>query len=109
MFKAKYASVFDGDANWKKVRVASGLTYAWDMGSTYVQNPPYFEGMKKEPEPIKDIMGARILGQFLEFDHHRPHLARRLDPGEEPRGTISDRASGAPDRLQPIRHASRQP
>ena len=75
MFKTKYASVFDGDANWKKVSVASGLTYAWDMGSTYVQNPPYFEGMKKEPEPIKDIMGARILGQFLDSittDHISP-------------------------------------
>jgi aconitate hydratase len=75
MFKTKYASVFDGDANWKKVRVASGLTYAWDMGSTYVQNPPYFAGMKKEPEPIKDIIGARILGEFLDSittDHISP-------------------------------------
>ncbi len=75
MFKAKYASVFEGDANWKKVKVKSGLTYAWDMGSTYVQNPPYFEGMKMEPEPIKDILGARILGEFLDSlttDHISP-------------------------------------
>jgi aconitate hydratase len=75
MFKTKYASVFDGDANWRKVRAPGGLTYAWDMGSTYVQNPPYFEGMKKEPEPIKDVIGARILGLFLDSittDHISP-------------------------------------
>ena len=50
MFKTKYASVFDGDANWRKVKVPAGLTYAWDMGSTYVQNPPYFEGMTIDAE-----------------------------------------------------------
>src|SRR5262249_31738322 len=55
MFKTKYASVFDGDANWRKVKAPSGLTYAWDMGSTYVQNPPYFEGLTKEPAPVADI------------------------------------------------------
>ena len=86
-----------------------GLTYAWDMGSTYVQNPPYFEGMTNEPKPVADIENARILALFLEFDHHRPHLARRLDQGGEPGRPISDRASGAPGRLQPVRHAARQP
>jgi aconitate hydratase len=75
MFKTKYASVFDGDANWRKVKAPAGLTYAWDMGSTYVQNPPYFEGIQKEPAPIKDIVGARILGEFLDSittDHISP-------------------------------------
>ena len=62
MFKTKYASVFDGDANWRKVKAPAGLTYAWDMGSTYVQNPPYFEGMTMTPKPVADIEDARILG-----------------------------------------------
>ncbi len=75
MFKSKYAEVFDGDANWRKVKVPAGLTYAWDMGSTYVQNPPYFEGMTMEPKPIVDIENARILGLFLDSittDHISP-------------------------------------
>jgi aconitate hydratase len=75
MFKTRYAEVFDGDANWRKVRVPAGLTYAWDMGSTYVQNPPYFEGMTMEPKPIVDIENARILGLFLDSittDHISP-------------------------------------
>jgi aconitate hydratase len=75
MFKTKYAGVFDGDANWRKVKVASGLTYEWDMGSTYVQNPPYFEGITMEPAPVADIVEARILGLFLDSittDHISP-------------------------------------
>ncbi len=75
MFKTKYASVFDGDANWRKVKVPAGLTYAWDMGSTYVQNPPYFEGLTKTPAPVRDIDDARILALFLDSittDHISP-------------------------------------
>ena len=108
MFKTKYASVFDGDANWRKVRAPAGPAYAWDMGSTYVQNPPYFEGMTMTPKPIEDIVDARILGLFLEFDHDRPYFAGGFDPPEQPGGPISARASGSPGRLQPIRHPSRQ-
>ena len=88
--RRKYAEVFDGDANWRKVKVPAGLTYAWDMGSTYVQNPPYFDGMTMEPKPVQDIENARILGLFLDFDHHRPHLAGGLDPRRRARpGNIS--------------------
>jgi aconitate hydratase A / 2-methylisocitrate dehydratase len=75
MFKTKYASVFDGDANWRKVKAPAGLTYAWDMGSTYVQNPPYFEGLTKTPVPVTDIENARILALFLDSittDHISP-------------------------------------
>src|SRR5271154_3549729 len=75
MFKTKYSSVFDGDANWKKVKAPSGPAYAWDMGSTYVQHPPYFEGMTMTPEPIEDVVDARILGLFLDSittDHISP-------------------------------------
>ena len=75
MFKEKYASVFDGDANWRKVKIPAGGVYAWDIGSTYVRNPPYFEGLTKEPKPVKDIVNARILGLFLNSittDHISP-------------------------------------
>ncbi|MGD1036214.1 MAG: aconitate hydratase AcnA [Roseiarcus sp.] len=75
MFKTKYAKVFDGDVNWRKVRARAGLTYAWDMGSTYVQNPPYFEGMTMAPKPVEDIENARILALFLDSittDHISP-------------------------------------
>jgi aconitate hydratase len=75
MFKTKYSEVFDGDANWKKVKAPSGPAYAWDMGSTYVQNPPYFDGIAMTPKPVEDIVGARILGLFLDSittDHISP-------------------------------------
>ena len=75
VFKSRYADVFEGDKNWGKVKAPAGQTYKWDMGSTYVQNPPYFTGMKKEPEPVKDIEGARILALFgdkITTDHISP-------------------------------------
>jgi aconitate hydratase len=75
IFKTRYANVFEGDAHWKKVRVPEGGTYRWDMGSTYVQNPPYFEGIKKKPEPVTDIVNARILALFgdkITTDHISP-------------------------------------
>ena len=75
LFRTKYADVFAGDEHWKKIPVEGGLTYAWTSGSTYVQNPPYFEGMHREPEPVTDIVGARVLGLFLDSittDHISP-------------------------------------
>jgi aconitate hydratase len=75
LFKSRYADVFGGDANWKGVEVTEAETFAWDAGSTYVQNPPYFEGMTKTPDSITDIEGARILGLFLDSittDHISP-------------------------------------
>ena len=75
MFAARYSDVFKGDKNWQAIKVAGGQTYAWEMGSTYVQNPPYFEGLKMEPEPVTDIVEARILGIFgdsITTDHISP-------------------------------------
>ena len=75
IFAKKYADVFKGDANWRKIAVKGGLTYEWDDRSTYVQNPPYFEGMEKRQRPIEDIVDARILGLFLDSittDHISP-------------------------------------
>jgi aconitate hydratase len=75
LFKTRYADVFTGDANWRSVSVTPGLTFEWDIGSTYVQNPPYFEDMKKEPAAVEDIVSARVLGLFLDSittDHISP-------------------------------------
>jgi aconitate hydratase len=75
VFKSRYADVFAGDAHWRKVKVPDGETYKWDMGSTYVQNPPYFEGLTKEPVPVTDIVDARILALFgdkITTDHISP-------------------------------------
>jgi aconitate hydratase len=74
-FKVRYADVFKGDANWKKVKVAKGETYRWDMGSTYVQNPPYFDGMTTAPKKVEEISKARILALFgdsITTDHISP-------------------------------------
>jgi aconitate hydratase len=75
MFTRKYGNVFKGDANWRKISVQGGLTYPWDAKSTYVQNPPYFAGMARRPEPPTDIVDARVLGLFLDSittDHISP-------------------------------------
>ncbi len=75
MFAARYKDVFKGDKNWQAIKVAGGQTYAWEMGSTYVQNPPYFEGLTMTPEPVSDIIEARILGIFgdsITTDHISP-------------------------------------
>jgi len=75
MFARKYANVFKGDASWRKIAVKGGLTFKWDDRSTYVQNPPYFEGMQKRSQPIEDIVDARVLGLFLDSittDHISP-------------------------------------
>ncbi|GJE10714.1 aconitate hydratase AcnA [Methylobacterium longum] len=75
LFKSRYADVFGGDQNWKDVEVTEAETFAWNPGSTYVQNPPYFVGMEKTPKPVEDIAEARILGLFLDSittDHISP-------------------------------------
>ena len=75
IFKKRYGDVFKGDTNWRKIKTVESETYRWNMSSTYVQNPPYFEGMKKEPEPIVDVVDARILAMFgdkITTDHISP-------------------------------------
>jgi len=74
-FQSKYADVFKGDEKWQSVEVNGGETYDWPATSTYVQNPPYFQGMGKEPGTISNIEGARvlaILGDMVTTDHISP-------------------------------------
>ena len=79
MFKAQYSNVFHGDDNWRSLPVPEGDLYAWDADSTYVKNPPFFDGMTLTPPGIRPINGARAARHVRRFDHHRSHLARRLD------------------------------
>jgi aconitate hydratase len=75
MFAERYGDVFKGDKQWQAIEISGGETYAWDPGSTYVQNPPYFEGMSMTPSPVNDIIEARILGVFgdsITTDHISP-------------------------------------
>jgi aconitate hydratase len=74
-FAMRYKNVFTGDAQWRKIKVTKGLTYDWDGQSTYVANPPYFEGLTTTPTPVKDVVNARVLGLFLDSittDHISP-------------------------------------
>ena len=75
MFARGYEGVFDGDDRWKALSTPAGDTFAWDPKSTYVRKPPYFDGMKATPEPVKDITGARVLlklGDSVTTDHISP-------------------------------------
>ena len=75
MFKTSYGRVFDGDANWKGIKSPQGKTYTWDDDSTYVKNPPYFEGMTLKTGTPTDIRGARVLaslGDSVTTDHISP-------------------------------------
>src|SRR5690606_22322080 len=58
MFEARYADVYKGDAHWQAIDVTGSDTYQWRAGSTYIANPPYFEGMTMKPAPVTDVVGA---------------------------------------------------
>ncbi|MEA2228263.1 MAG: aconitate hydratase, partial [Solirubrobacteraceae bacterium] len=75
MFRASYGEVFEGDERWNGLEIPTGDRFAWDDDSTYVAQPPYFEGMPPEPEAIDDISGARVLaklGDSVTTDHISP-------------------------------------
>ena len=75
MFKKDYATVFEGDHRWKSLATPTGKIFEWDAKSTYVRKPPYFDGMPKQPTPVVDIAGARvlaILGDSVTTDHISP-------------------------------------
>ncbi|GAB5378104.1 MAG: aconitate hydratase AcnA [Acuticoccus sp.] len=75
MFDNRYGDVFKGDAHWQTIKTTPSLTYNWPLQSTYVRNPPYFEGMTMEPDAISDIVDARVLALFqdsITTDHISP-------------------------------------
>jgi aconitate hydratase len=75
MFHKEYGEVFQGDATWRAMPVPEGDLFRWDDASTYVKDPPYFEGMTMQPAPVADIRGARVLavlGDSITTDHISP-------------------------------------
>ncbi|AEG48834.1 aconitate hydratase 1 [Sphingobium chlorophenolicum L-1] len=75
MFQARYANVYKGDAHWQAIDVTGSDTYKWRAGSTYVANPPYFEGLSMTPAPVTDIIEAKplaIFGDSITTDHISP-------------------------------------
>ena len=82
MFRNRYGNVYAGDAKWQGIEVTGSDTYAWPAGSTYVANPPYFEGMEMTPRPVTDIVDARplaILGDSITTDHISPAGSIKAD------------------------------
>ncbi|MDX6241860.1 MAG: aconitate hydratase, partial [Kribbellaceae bacterium] len=82
MFTKDYADVFAGDERWQSLPTPEGKTFAWDPQSTYVRKPPYFDGMAKEPSPVTDIAGARViakLGDSVTTDHISPAGSIKAD------------------------------
>lgn len=75
MFKKSYGDVFDGNPMWNKIPFPRGDSFAWEAASTYIQNPPFFENLKPQLEPLKEIRNARVLGLFgdsITTDHISP-------------------------------------
>lgn len=82
MFRTRYSNVYLGDAHWQKIAVEGSATYNWPVSSTYIANPPYFEGMTMTPAPIADIIDAKplaILGDSITTDHISPAGSIKAD------------------------------
>jgi aconitate hydratase len=87
IFTRNYASVFDGDDQWRSLPVPDGDRYAWDAASTYVALPPFFEGIAPDPSPVADVVNARVLamlGDSVTTDHISPAgtIARTSPAGD---------------------------
>ena len=75
MFSRKYGDAFTGDKEWQELPIPDGNQYDWEDNSTYIRQPPFFQGMPKDPEPIRDILGMRVLallGDSVTTDHISP-------------------------------------
>ena len=82
MFRSRYGNVYAGDAKWREIVVTGSETYQWRAGSTYIANPPYFDGMEMTPAPVADIIEARplaVLGDSITTDHISPAGSIKAD------------------------------
>ena len=100
MFRDKYAHVFDGDDRWRSLPIPTGERFVWTDDSTYIRNPPFFEGLTHDPAPPADILGARVLAVLGD--------SGGLHPRGQPGGKVLDRQGRAAVRLQFIRRPPRQ-
>ena len=94
-FQKKYAEVFTGDEKWQGVETTDSLTYDWPSSSTYVQNPPYFQGMSAEPGRDYECNWRENSGTFGRHGNDRPHFACRIIQGNNACWSLSRRSSGA--------------
>jgi hypothetical protein len=109
MYTREYAHVFAGDERWRSLPVPAGDTFAWDPASTYVRQPPFFDGLAPEPGPQAGIDGARVLallGDSITTDHISPAGGHQ---GRLARGPVPDRAWRPAAGLQLLRVPARQP
>jgi aconitate hydratase len=98
MFVKNYADVFKGDDRWRNLPTPTGNTFDWDLKSTYVRKPPYFDGMPAEPEPVTDVSGARVLallGDSVTTDHISP--AGSIKPGTPAATYLDEHGVGKKD------------
>lgn len=82
MFRTRYSNVYLGDTHWQKIAVEGSATYSWPAASTYIANPPYFEGMTMTPAPVADVIEAKplaILGDSITTDHISPAGSIKAD------------------------------
>ena len=108
MFNSSYGKVFEGDANWQNIDSSTGEIYAWEADSTYVKNPPYFDGMSKDAtagQRYQWCTGARPAGRFGDDG---PHLSRRRDRQRQPCSAIPRSKRRQTFGLQFLRLAPRQ-
>ena len=110
MFREQYATVFDGDARWRSLPMPDRRSASSGSDdSTYIRNPPFFDGLTLEPVPPADIVSARASGAARRQRHDGSHLAGRVDSGGQPGWPIPDREGRRAGRLQLVRRAARQP
>jgi aconitate hydratase len=88
MFRARYANVYAGDTHWQGIDVVGSDTYSWPTSSTYIHNPPYFEGMTMTPAPVHRHHRRQAARHPRRFDHHRPHLPAGSIKADSPAGTF---------------------
>ena len=106
---SRYADVYKGDEHWRAIEVTRRRHLcAGAAGSTYIANPPYFEGMSMTPVADRRHHRRAAAGDLRRQHHHRPHQPRRRDQGRQPGRQIPDRASGRARRLQQLRRPPRQ-
>ena len=108
-FRREYGRIFDGDERWNALPSPTGAMYAWDPGSTYVREPPFFERPRAEAAALARRRRRPVPGEGRRLDHDRPHLAGGLDQGGLAGRAVPDRARRRAAGLQQLRRAPRQP
>jgi len=108
-FRREYANVSQGDANWQGLSFPTGEVYQWEPDSTYIRKAPYFDGITATPEPVTDILGARVAGRSGRLGDHRHISPAGNIKTNGPAGKYLADHGVKPRGLQLLRLAARQP